>query len=136
MNIMERNLPVAESIGEGDKVRIVTAAGNSKNVDKSAFDNNVYLFNVKVTQSGSDWVVETDETLQNLETAWEANKFIVAKVTVAPTGYPESYWQRYDAIVAVHTKGVNFIFNGHPSNLIRDDLVIQPGGWQFTRTNL
>ena len=33
--IMERNLPVAESIGEGDKVRIVTAAGNSKNVDAS-----------------------------------------------------------------------------------------------------
>lgn len=33
--IMERNLPVAESIGEGDKVRIVTSAGNSKNVDAS-----------------------------------------------------------------------------------------------------
>ena len=33
--IMERNLPVAESIGEGDKVRIVTAAGNSKNIDAS-----------------------------------------------------------------------------------------------------
>ena len=33
--IMERNLPIAESIGEGDKVRIVTAAGNSKNVDAS-----------------------------------------------------------------------------------------------------
>lgn len=33
--IQERNLPVADSIGEGDKVRIVTAQGNSKNVDAS-----------------------------------------------------------------------------------------------------
>ena len=33
--IQERNLPVAESIGEGDKVRIVTSAGNSKNIDAS-----------------------------------------------------------------------------------------------------
>jgi len=33
--IMEKNLPVAESIGEGDKVRIVTSAGNSKNIDAS-----------------------------------------------------------------------------------------------------
>ena len=33
--IMERNLPVAESLGEGDKVRIVTSAGNSKQVDAS-----------------------------------------------------------------------------------------------------
>ena len=35
MNIMEKNLPIAESIGEGDKVRIVTAQGSSKNIDAS-----------------------------------------------------------------------------------------------------
>ena len=33
--IMERNLPVAESLGSGDKVRIVTSAGNSKQIDAS-----------------------------------------------------------------------------------------------------
>lgn len=33
--IMERNLPVAESLGEGDMVRIVTSAGNSKQIDAS-----------------------------------------------------------------------------------------------------
>ncbi len=37
MNIMERNLPVAESLGEGDKVRIVTGGGNSKSIDADAF---------------------------------------------------------------------------------------------------
>lgn len=31
--IMEKNLPVAESIQSGDKIRIVTSAGNSKQVD-------------------------------------------------------------------------------------------------------
>ena len=33
--IMEKNLPVAESLGSGDKVRIVTSAGNSKQIDAS-----------------------------------------------------------------------------------------------------
>lgn len=33
--IMEKNLPVAESIQSGDKIRIVTSAGNSKQVDAS-----------------------------------------------------------------------------------------------------
>lgn len=33
--IMEKNLPVADSIQSGDKIRIVTSAGNSKQVDAS-----------------------------------------------------------------------------------------------------
>lgn len=33
--IMEKNLPVADSLGSGDKVRIVTSAGNSKQIDAS-----------------------------------------------------------------------------------------------------
>ena len=136
MSIMEKNLPVAESLESGDKVRIVTSAGNSKSIDKSTFDNNVHLFNVKVTQSDSNWVVETDETLQNLETAWETNKFIVARVTVVPTGYPEPYWHRYDAIVSTHVKEVNFVFIGYPNNTTRDTLAIQQTGWEFIRTNL
>lgn len=41
--IMERNLPVAESIGEGDKVRIVTSAGNSKNIDASQIGGGAFL---------------------------------------------------------------------------------------------
>lgn len=31
--IMEKDLPVAESLGSGDKVRIVTSGGNSKQID-------------------------------------------------------------------------------------------------------
>lgn len=33
--IMEKNLPVATELGEGDMVRIVTSAGNSKQIDAS-----------------------------------------------------------------------------------------------------
>lgn len=35
MAVKEMNLPVAESLGEGDKVRIVTEEGNSKQIDAS-----------------------------------------------------------------------------------------------------
>ena len=34
--IMEKNLPVATELGEGDMVRIVTGGGNSKQIDASA----------------------------------------------------------------------------------------------------
>ena len=34
--IKEKNLPVADSIQSGDKIRIVTSAGNSKQIDASA----------------------------------------------------------------------------------------------------
>ena len=35
MGIKEKNLPIAEAINDGDKVRIVTADGESKNIDAS-----------------------------------------------------------------------------------------------------
>ncbi len=40
MNIMEKNLPIAESINEGDKLRIVTVDGNSKQIDVDALSAN------------------------------------------------------------------------------------------------
>lgn len=46
--IQERNLPVAESIGEGDKVRIVTAAGNSKNIDASLIGGGIGTLAVNI----------------------------------------------------------------------------------------
>lgn len=49
--IMEKDLPVAESIGEGDKVRIVTSAGNSKNVDASQIGGGAVFVNVIYDQS-------------------------------------------------------------------------------------
>lgn len=39
--IMEKNLPVADSLGSGDKVRIVTSGGNSKQIDASQIGGGV-----------------------------------------------------------------------------------------------
>lgn len=36
MSIRENQLPIAESLAEGDKIRIVTSDGNSKSIDASA----------------------------------------------------------------------------------------------------
>lgn len=68
--IMERNLPVAESLGSGDKVRIVTAAGNSKQIDASALGGALKVivtdeFDVSTqTRSGN-----LDKTYREIENA-------------------------------------------------------------------
>ena len=69
--IMERNLPVAESIGEGDKVRIVTSAGNSKNIDASQIVGGDD-FTVNVTSSTQT----ADKTAQEVLDAYNAGKKI------------------------------------------------------------
>lgn len=52
--IMERNLPVAESLGSGDKVRIVTSAGNSKQIDASQIGGGGGMLIAEVTAGKSD----------------------------------------------------------------------------------
>lgn len=39
MSIMEKNLPIAESLGEGDMIRIVDEAGISKQINKDNLNN-------------------------------------------------------------------------------------------------
>ena len=50
--IMERNLPVATELGEGDMVRIVTSAGNSKQIDADAFGGGLLACNFHVEGDG------------------------------------------------------------------------------------
>ena len=44
--IMEKNLPVATELGEGDMVRIVTGGGNSKQIDASSIGGGVLKITV------------------------------------------------------------------------------------------
>ena len=76
--IMEKNLPVAESIQSGDKIRIVTSAGNSKQVDASQIGGGGAL-KVTITSEvvGSDVVFSTDKTynqIANAESVMFVNK--------------------------------------------------------------
>lgn len=66
--IMERNLPVADSIGEGDKVRIVTAAGNSKNVDASQIGGALKVTITK-EETTTDFIYSTDKTYRQIANA-------------------------------------------------------------------
>ena len=63
--IQERNLPVAESLGEGDKVRIVTSVGNSKNVDASLIGGGGMV--VTASMSGDHLIL--DKTYEQLRSA-------------------------------------------------------------------
>ena len=47
--IMEKNLPVATELGEGDMVRIVTGGGNSKQIDASAIGGGGGAFVINFT---------------------------------------------------------------------------------------
>lgn len=65
--IMERNLPVAESLGSGDKVRIVTAAGNSKNIDASEIGGGGVLL-INAVYSNDDTTL--DKTWKEIHDAY------------------------------------------------------------------
>jgi len=87
--IQERNLPVAESLGEGDKVRIVTSAGNSKNIDASQIGGGVMFANFVDTdpsqraslRSGDGtttmWI---DKTYSEIKNAMDNNAIVVCKM--------------------------------------------------------
>ena len=71
--IMERNLPVADSIGEGDKVRIVTSAGNSKNIYASLIGSGILKVNII---EGSD-DLSLDKSYNEIISAFDAGIFPV-----------------------------------------------------------
>ena len=56
--IMEKNLPVATELGEGDMVRIVTGGGNSKQIDASAIGGGGGAFVINFTESNNSWTVD------------------------------------------------------------------------------
>lgn len=89
--IMERNLPVAESIQSGDKIRIVTSAGNSKQVDASQIGGGALKVTITSEEVGSDIVYSTDKTYNQIASA-ESVMFIIdssdSDVPISYTIYP------------------------------------------------
>lgn len=63
MSIMEKNLPITESLGEGDKVRIVTSEGNSRNIELENIGNS--LNNIMIIPC------ENDGSLYTLGKTWQ-----------------------------------------------------------------
>ena len=73
MGIKEKNLPMAESLSVGDKVRIVTAAGNSKNIDASEIGGGgggVLLINIVYGDDPDD--ITLDKTWKEIHDAFIA----------------------------------------------------------------
>lgn len=69
--IMEKNLPVAESIQSGDKIRIVTSAGNSKQVDASQIGGGGGALKVTITseETNDGTLYSTDKTYNQIANA-------------------------------------------------------------------
>lgn len=72
--IMEKNLPVAESLGEGDKVRIVTSEGNSKQIDASKVGKDIEV--ITITQNGD--TVTSDTHYNDIYSMITAGKLVFA----------------------------------------------------------
>lgn len=103
-------------------------------------DHPVLVIDALIRQSGSDWVVETEATLEEIGNAWENGKAVFARTTVAPTGYPEAYWERAVAPLNAYTSNVNASFNWTPyvgagSNTLRQ-LAVDGNGWHYSQTTL
>lgn len=65
MSIMEKNLPVAESLNEGDMVRIITEEGNSKQIDVSKINSSGQVLIVTAYDSNEGTTV-LDKTWQDI----------------------------------------------------------------------
>lgn len=74
--IMEKNLPVAESIQSGDKIRIVTSAGNSKQVDASAVGGALKV-TITSEEVADGTLYSTDKTYNQIANA-ESVMFVMA----------------------------------------------------------
>lgn len=80
MSVMEKNLPIAESLGEGDKLRIVTSEGNSKNVPASVVGGGD-VFVVTVTTDSEDQNTKYfDKSALEIYNAIEAGKSIALRL--------------------------------------------------------
>lgn len=79
MSIMEKNLPIAESLGEGDKLRIVTSEGNSKQIDASQIgggsDGDSEIFNINVYEDEGEFYA--DKTPEEIVNAYNSGKTLL-----------------------------------------------------------
>ena len=85
--IMEKNLPVAESLGSGDKVRIVTSAGNSKQIDPSQIGGGGY-FKVTTDYTSAPGTDDPtlDKTYNEIKSAFDGGKEIMVTEAVGEDG--------------------------------------------------
>ncbi len=73
----------------------------------------VFVADVKAVQGNDSWTCETDTTYEDIENAYNRGKVVFIRLTVAPTGYPESYWKRATLSMTAHAGGSNFYFDGY-----------------------
>ena len=80
MSIKENTLPVATSLQEGDKVRIVNKDGKSKQIDAGAIggggSGNVFKVTITVTEDDGDYTYSSDKTAFEIIDAINSGSFV------------------------------------------------------------
>ena len=92
MSIMEKNLPVAESLESGDKVRIVTSAGNSKQIDASAIGGGILIVRFSNELSSASYFVDytCDTSIEDIQTALNNKIPVVGHITINVGGQKQA----------------------------------------------
>lgn len=78
MSIMEKNLPIAESLGEGDMVRIVTG-GNSKQIDANKVGGPLIVTYTESSDPEDSDGWECDHTMDEIADAIRSGMRVVAR---------------------------------------------------------
>lgn len=80
MGIKESNLPIAESLGSGDKLRIVTSEGESKQIGADVVGGGVILvrFTVKQTSPDGSKIYQGDMAFSDAKALVYQGKEVVA----------------------------------------------------------
>ena len=75
MGIKESNLPIAESLGSGDKLRIVTSEGESKQIGAESVGGEAYIVAFHKDPNTQEW--STDRTFAEVFQAIQEKKYVV-----------------------------------------------------------
>lgn len=110
MGIKESNLPIAESLGSGDKLRIVTSEGESKQIGAdSVGDNELFIVAFNIAEDP----IVSDRTFAEILNAIKEKKHVVG-ITVGTLDYDlsihDARWYHLDnsnpgAITFIHMTG-------------------------------
>ena len=109
MSIMEKNLPIAESLGEGDKVRIVTSEGNSKQIDASEIGGGSALLVID-TYDGSTGDEVLDKTWQELHDAYVSGQRVIVQMNYINSA------SQYEYEMYIEMNGVTSMVNSEDSS--------------------
>ena len=104
--IKEKNLPVAESLGNGDKIRIVTAAGNSKQIDAGAIGGGGF---VSLNEDENGYLDKTWKEIKDgyevgvsfilIETLQNGDDYYISGYSVAGVAYVSSDGEPYQLLI-------------------------------------